>query len=175
MSSRAVIAVIGLTDAVLERSTRPWAISFGVLGGLALVWAIGPRTFVFDAAFDFLPGFDLARASARWLVVVVIVAAIFVGVGVDVVVARLRPIHLAVAGGAIVVVGLGLATDVVYADGRTIKWWAAFVVAAGLAVGAVLVVRRWHAVAASIAAVVLLALVRRRADHDVAALDPSRP
>ena len=63
----AVLAVIGLTDG--RAGTDDATVGHLVRGarGLALIWAIGPRTFVFDAAFDFLPGFDLARASARWL------------------------------------------------------------------------------------------------------------
>ena len=154
----AILAVIGLTDGVLVRTTRPWIISFAVLGGLALIWAIGPRTFLFDAAFDFLPGFDLARASARWLVVVVIVATLFVGVGVDAVMKRLGPIHLAVVGGGIIVVALGLATDVVYADAHTMKLWALFAVVAAVLIGAVMLVRRWNSRVGSAAAVLLLAL-----------------
>ena len=46
----AVLAVIGITDAVMKPQRRPWAISFVVIGVLAVVWAMGPRTFVFDTS-----------------------------------------------------------------------------------------------------------------------------
>lgn len=154
----AVLAVIGVTESIVDKTTRPWAVSFAVLGGLALVWAIGPRTFVFDAAFDFLPGFDLARASARWLVVVVIVAALFVGVGVDVAVRQLRTIHLAAVAAAIVGVAFALVLDVVYADARTIKLWAAFALIAAVLVGIAWLVRRDDALMAGAAVIVLLAV-----------------
>ena len=109
----AVLAVIGITDAVMKPQRRPWAISFVVIGGLAVVWAMGPRTFVFDTAFDVLPGFDLARASARWLVVVTIVASLFVGVGVDVLTRRVRPVHLVAVVVAILAVAGALAIGLV--------------------------------------------------------------
>lgn len=138
----AVLAVVGLTESVLRPDRRPWAIAFAVVGGLALVWAIGPRTAVFDLAFDLLPGFDLARASARWLVNVVMVASVFVGAGVDVATQRLRPVHVAAVGVVIAVVGLALALDVVAADADTVRIWA---VTAALAIGvlaAMLLARR---------------------------------
>ncbi len=144
-----MLAVIGITDAVIRPDRRPWAISLAVIGGLALVWAIGPRTFVFDVAFDVLPGFDLARASARWLVVVTIVASLFAGVGVDVLTRRVRPVHLVAAVVATVAVAGALAVGVVGADRRTIVIWALTAVAA---VGLVAVIKatprtRWATVA----------------------------
>ena len=66
-----LLVVIGLVAAVAEPSTRPWAISLGVIALLGAVWALGPRTFVFRVAYDVVPGFDLARGSARWIVMVV--------------------------------------------------------------------------------------------------------
>ena len=120
----AVLAVIGFTEAVTRPERRPWAISFGVMGVLALVWAMGPRTFVFDVAFDLLPGFDLARASARWLVIVTIVAALFAGVGADVLTRRVRTVHLVAAVVATLAVAGALALGVLDAEARTMVLWA---------------------------------------------------
>ncbi len=133
----AVLAVIGITDAVMKPQRRPWAISFVVIGVLAVVWAMGPRTFVFDTAFDVLPGFDLARASARWLVVFTIVASLFVGVGVDVLTRRVRPVHLVAAVVATLAVAGALAIGLVDAAGRTMALWA---LTAAAAIGLVVVI-----------------------------------
>ena len=91
----ALLAVVGLIQAISSRPSRPWAISLGAVAALSLVWAIGPRTVVFRVAFEVIPGFDLARATARWLLVVVVVAALFTGTGVDVVRRGARRRHLA--------------------------------------------------------------------------------
>jgi len=80
-----MIALLGAGHAVITRRSRAWAVSLVVTAGLSLLWAMGPRTFVFDIAYDFMPGFDLARASARWLVVLGLIVALFAGVGTDVV------------------------------------------------------------------------------------------
>ena len=133
----AVLAVIGITDAVMKPQRRPWAISFVVIGVLAVVWAMGPRNFVFDTAFDVLPGFDLARASARWLVVFTIVASLFVGVGVDVLTRRVRPVHLVAAVVATLAVAGALAIGLVDAAGRTMALWA---LTAAAAIGLVVVI-----------------------------------
>ena len=156
----AVVAVVGATDSVIRSDRRPWAISFGVIGALALVWAVGPRTVVFDAAFDALPGFDLARASARWLVVVVIVASLFAGVGVDVLVRRVRPVHLVVVAIASVAVGLALAADVVIADRRTIEIWALTLgIIVGLLVFVVLAKPRHRWTVAAVAIILVIGVV----------------
>ena len=93
----ALLVIVGAVPLLMCRRSRPWAIALGVVGLLALSWATGPRSLLFRIAFDVVPGFDLARASSRWLVIVVIVAAIFAGAGVDAVVQGARRVQFATA------------------------------------------------------------------------------
>ena len=68
---------------------------------------------IYRLAYEIVPGFDLARGAARWVVIVVLVAALFAGVGVDVIRRRAQRRHVAAAMIAIAgVVGL-VALDVV--------------------------------------------------------------
>ena len=136
----AIVAFIGVVHAIVERRSRTWAISLAAAAALALVWSYGPRSFVFRLAFDVLPGFDLARASARWLVVVVLVGALFAGVGFDVLWrrARQRDLVVAVTATALMVVLLLIgAFDA--ADRRSAAIWfaSAVVVIAALAVSSI--------------------------------------
>ncbi len=127
----AILAVVGLAQALLDRRSRPWAISLSVAAMLALVWATGPRSAVFRVAFDLLPGFDLARASARWLVVVVLVAALFAGTGVDTACRGVRRFHLGAAVGAVLLGGGLLAVGpLIVADRRSAAIWTMSAVAA---------------------------------------------
>ncbi len=121
----AILSIVGVVHSVVDRRSRPWASSFAVVGVLALVWAMGPRSTIFRVAFDVVPGFDLARASVRWLVIVVLVAALFAGVGVEVLWHRAQRRHLAAVGISVVVVGGLLATGALdAADARSAAIWA---------------------------------------------------
>ena len=80
-----LLALLAMAVSVRRHESRRWSIPLVVMAFVGFVWSLGPRTPVFRLAFDFLPGFDLGRVSARWLVVVSMIAAIFVGVGVDLV------------------------------------------------------------------------------------------
>jgi hypothetical protein len=93
---------------------------------LALNWATGPDSLLFRIAFDVVPGFDLARASARWLVIVALVAALFAGAGVDAVWRGARRIHLAGASSAAALVVVLIAGGwLLTADRRSAAIWAA--------------------------------------------------
>lgn len=130
----ALLAVIGCGRSLWQRRSRPWAISFAAIAALSLVWATGPRSALFRLAFDVVPGFDLARASSRWLVVVVLVAAVFASVGVDVVWRGARARHLTAALiAAIAVAGFLAIGPFEIADRRSAAIWAVTaVVALGL-------------------------------------------
>jgi hypothetical protein len=121
----ALLVVIGAVPLLASRESRPWALSLGLAGVLALAWATGPRSLLFRIAFDVVPGFDLARASARWLVILVLVAALFAGAGVDAVWRGARRAHFAAALVAAVLVAallvLGLLAT---ADRRSAAIWA---------------------------------------------------
>ena len=129
-----LLVVIGALAMIRDRATRPWAITIGAAALLALTWASGPQSLLFRVAFDVVPGFDLARASARWLVIVALVAALFAGAGADVVWRGAKRAHLATVGSATAVVALLLVLDVVLAaDARSaLIWTATAVVALGL-------------------------------------------
>jgi hypothetical protein len=126
-----LLVVIGAVQLLASRTSRPWALSLGIAGLLALAWATGPRSLLFRIAFDVVPGFDLARASSRWLVIVVLVAALFAGAGVGAIWRGSRRAHLAAAlvaaasVTALLVLGL-LAT----ADRRSATIWAVTAAAA---------------------------------------------
>lgn len=77
------LAVLGLVVLVADPVRRPLGITMAVAVTLSTVWALGPRTPVFRWAYDVLPGFDLARGSARWLGVTTVFGAIAVGLAVD--------------------------------------------------------------------------------------------
>ncbi len=121
----ALLVVVGAVALLASRTSRPWALSLGIAGILALAWATGPRSLLFRVAFDVVPGFDLARASARWLVIVVLVAALFAGAGVDALWRGARRAELAAAVvaaasvTALLVLGL-----LVTADRRSATIWA---------------------------------------------------
>ncbi len=120
-----LLVAIGAVSLIGARSTRPWAIALAVMALLALTWATGPRSSLFRIAFDVMPGFDLARASARWLVIVALVAALFAGAGIDALWSGAQRRHLAgaatVAAVTAVLVGSGLLDT---ADRRSATIWA---------------------------------------------------
>jgi hypothetical protein len=151
----AFLAVVGLVAAVRDRSTRPLGVAVVVLAVLGVVWALGPRTPMFTAAYDWLPGFDLARASSRWLDVTALAAALGVGWAVDALVRRddvRMPVIVAAASFAGVLV-LG-ATDVVRMPDRwTVLAWLGVVAAT---VAAVLVGARRSAGVAVMALALLI-------------------
>ncbi len=120
-----VLFVVGAFSLIAAPRTRPWALALTGAALLALTWATGPRSLLFRLAFDFLPGFDLARASSRWLVVVALVAALFAGAGIDAIwrgAQRNQLVGAAVAVAAVAaLLGLGLIDT---ADRRSASIWA---------------------------------------------------
>jgi hypothetical protein len=126
-----LLVAVGAVPLLASRASRPWALCLGIAGGIALAWATGPHSLLFRVAFDVVPGFDLARASSRWLVIAVPVAALFAGAGVDAIWRGARRVHLATAlvaatsVTALLVVGL-----LVTADRRSAAIWAFTAVAA---------------------------------------------
>jgi hypothetical protein len=120
-----VLFVVGAVSLIARRQTRPWAIALIGVALLALTWATGPRSLLFRLAFDLLPGFDLARASSRWLVIVALVVALFAGAGIDAIwrgAQRNQLIGAALAAAAVAaLLGLGLLET---ADRRSASIWA---------------------------------------------------
>jgi hypothetical protein len=119
-----LLVAVGAVALLGDRASRPWAIAFAAVAVLALSWATGPDSLLFRIAFDVVPGFDLARASARWLVIVALVAALFAGAGGDAVWNGARRIHLAGASSsAVLVVALIAGGWLVTADRRSAVIW----------------------------------------------------
>jgi hypothetical protein len=150
----AVLAVVGVVHAWRRRGDRPLAVAVAVLAVLGVVWALGPRTPLFTVAYHWLPGFDLARGSARWLDVTALAAAIGVGWAVDGVVRRadLRApaaVALGMLGVALLLAWTGV---VLRPDALTVLAW---IVVAAIVLGALVLARRRpeHAVAVVVAVV----------------------
>jgi hypothetical protein len=135
------LAAVGLVTAIVRRRLRWTAALLAVTGLLAVVFALGPRTFVFDLAYDHLPGFDQGRVSARWLAAVVIVIAVLAGLAVDVLrrrrVSRVAVVTLAAVAAAVAIVA---ATGMADVPGRRVAL--SWLVAAAVVIAAVVLVRR---------------------------------
>ncbi|MGA1747480.1 MAG: YfhO family protein [Ilumatobacteraceae bacterium] len=100
-----VLVFLGGADALAQPDRRFWSVPVVAMAALGLIWSLGPRTPVFRVAYAVIPGFDLGRVSARWLVISAVLAALLVGVGVDAVsnvISRRRA--LAGSGLAVVVI-----------------------------------------------------------------------
>ena len=78
-----IMGLFGIVTSVKDPSHRWWGLSLSVVMALGLIWSFGPRTPMFTVAYRLLPGFDLGRVSVRWLAIVGILLALFVGAGVD--------------------------------------------------------------------------------------------
>jgi hypothetical protein len=77
----AFLAVMGVVLLATRPDRRAMALVMAITMVLSTVWALGPRTPLFRWAYDWVPGFDLARGSARWLGVTAVFAAIAAGLG----------------------------------------------------------------------------------------------
>ncbi|MCL4506280.1 MAG: YfhO family protein [Chloroflexi bacterium] len=72
------------TDGPTNGDARPeWRIVALILALSGFVLALGIVTPLFNVLYRFLPGFNLFRAQARWLVVFAFGAALLIGLGVD--------------------------------------------------------------------------------------------
>ncbi len=133
------LALVGLWPAPAVRHER--ARRFGLLGaGMGLFLALGGYNPFFWPLWRLVPGFDLFRAPARWLLLWAFGSALLAGVGVE----RWRQVapdlrRPALLPGVVALGGLGLA--IVLADwpaARVLPLWGAMAVA----VGAMLLVPR---------------------------------
>ncbi len=79
-------SIIGLAGIVVlwrYRRLRSIAIALAAMALTGAVWALGPRTPVFTLAYRLLPGFDLTRASSRWLTMTALAASIAIALGLQ--------------------------------------------------------------------------------------------
>lgn len=79
-----ITALTGVVMIWRTRRLRPLAMVLTAAMITGIFWALGPRTGVFTLAYRVLPGFDLTRASSRWLTMTAIVASIALALGLQV-------------------------------------------------------------------------------------------
>jgi hypothetical protein len=104
----AVLAVVGLVTGLFLRYRRWTTVALGSMAALFLLLATGPITPVFRLAFSDVPGFDLARVAARWVLPASLCLAVLAAYGVDAARdADLRQRRAAVIG--VIVAGAGAA------------------------------------------------------------------
>ncbi|HEX4980721.1 MAG TPA: hypothetical protein VFV63_03445 [Ilumatobacteraceae bacterium] len=165
----AFAAVVGIVAAARRRATRASACAVGALAVLGVVWALGPRTPIFTIAYNVLPGFDLARGSARWLDITAIATAIGVAWAVEAVADR-WPLDAGALAASAMFVGallLGPADVVDLPDRGTFVPW----VAAALAVAATFVVVVRRRATWAVAALVVLLVVELGATSRYSVID----
>lgn len=78
-----MVGLFGIVLSLADSSHRWWGLPVSAVLTLGLIWSFGPRTPLFTVAYRLLPGFDLGRVSVRWLAIVGILLALFVGAGID--------------------------------------------------------------------------------------------
>ncbi len=119
-----VVALIGLAT-LWSRGNRAMAVSLATLVFIGIVWALGPRTPLFDVAFDFVPGFDAARVSSRWFDLSVVAVAVAAAFGVDAIGRGIaRSTHVALAEGTVgLALAIGFGSALLLPDRLTLATW----------------------------------------------------
>ena len=119
-----LMAATAIAVALRHRDTRTWALPLVLVAIIGLVWSLGPRTPVFRVAFHLLPGFDQARVSSRWLIVVSLIVALFVGHAVDLVRQSINRLTLRIMlGTAGIIMILVVSTPIQSGDTKTKIAW----------------------------------------------------
>jgi hypothetical protein len=77
------LAVVSLTGHRNEPETRPYRLFFLLLLASAVLLAMGGSTPLYQYVIQYLPGFDLFRIPARWLMGVSLALAVLAGFGLD--------------------------------------------------------------------------------------------
>ncbi len=79
----AVLAIAGVATGLFLAHRRFTTIGLGLMVVVFLTLAAGPITPIFRVAFDVVPGFDLARVAARWVLPASICIAVLAAYGAD--------------------------------------------------------------------------------------------
>ena len=88
-SSQEFLAFVGFTATwlaavgIFAPDRRRFVFFFAALAAVSLILAVGPATPVFRVAHAVIPGFDLFRVPARWLLGLNISLAFLAGIGLD--------------------------------------------------------------------------------------------
>lgn len=77
------LAAAGVAAGVRGQQRRLFTVVVALAAVVACVLAAGPRTIAYRAAFKLVPGFDLVRAPARWVLVTDLALAVLAALAVD--------------------------------------------------------------------------------------------
>src|SRR5215213_1050622 len=120
-AAAAALAVVGLVDGVRRRRHRVLTIALGAVGFGGVIAALGPRTWLYRAAYDHVPLFAQARVPARWLTATVLAVVVLAGMGTDAVVGRrMDRKALAAVGATALAIAVLVVTGVVTTPGRKV-------------------------------------------------------
>ena len=116
-----LVPLLGSCLACLYCRRTPWVRCYGALALLGLILALGRYTPIYGLAFRTLPGLNLVRAPARWLLVSTLAAAVLAPVGVEWLLAQrqggralLRALRLPLLGGGLLAAALTILLQGVY-------------------------------------------------------------
>lgn len=131
----AALALVGVAG--IWRHRARWTMVAVVAStGLGALLALGPHTAVYRVAHGLVPGFDLARVPARWLLLTAAGLAVLAAIGVDTMrerEGRRRGIALLGAVGLPVVVASSAGWFLVEVPERAVIWWLVAFAAVGVA------------------------------------------
>ena len=88
---------LALAGAMLGRR-RPYVLLYAALAVLGVVLALGAHTPLYGLLYHVVPGLDLARVPARWLLMSVLALAVLSGVGADAVIGAARRPSISMRG-----------------------------------------------------------------------------
>ncbi len=152
------LAVLGVVHGLTERTRRQWTAAFAILALFGLMWSTGPRTVIYRVARRLLPGFDLAWAASRWLVVVAFVALVLAAIGLDALLRRTVTRQSFAITAALLAVGAAALAATDAAPGETLVQWAAIALVVTGAIGLAVFGARsgWRTTGALLVAILLL-------------------
>ena len=174
-----VLALVGASAALGERSARATAAGLTLAATVAMVMALGPQCGKTDTdeligckpggglyreLYGFVPGLNQERAPGRWMLVVVLALAILAALGIDLAARRrITPGRLvpgAALGALLLVTMVAIDGEIPLAPDRRVLWgWLVAGIVTGAAVAAVAWGRRSAATVAGGMALVVLVLV----------------
>lgn len=133
------LAVLGLATGVALARRRYTTIGLAVMAAFSLVLAAGPITAVFRFVFWHVPGFDVGRVSARWVLPASVCLAVLASCGADSAVKlshRVQRAALGAVGGGVLIAAIATlayrdevpgrrvaAVWIVAAGATTAAWW----------------------------------------------------
>ena len=121
--SMTLLATIGLVGALRRQTRHIPFLMLAAFGALCFLFSLGPRTIIFRAAFRLVPGFDFARVSARWLIILVFILCVLAAAGLDHIRSSLDRFSLIALGIAIALGSAYVIALTTLPDGLTTMSW----------------------------------------------------